>query len=326
MSRQTAGDILLSTLRRTAAERNSILREAQDHPTQTTPTTTTFFDHVVHSFFEGSEERTFQHFNIPRALFDAALNLVDSVPLARRGRPSFVQTHKDKLLFLLIFLTNGTKALSMACLPRLNTPSAILHHIHEAANIFIDPLKRNTVLFLNEQAEGLPRVSSVVDCTVVEINGPDTPFRVKDVYYSGKHKRHCLKKEVVVNVRSGRAAMISEEYPGSVPDVEVLRRHSDEVNSMLGTSQMLADKGYRGDTQVPNCIVVSETMELEKRHRLIVERFFGRLKNYFVVFSKVWELSPRCLSTFFDIACAMTNVTILIPLSTKTIGFSTRTF
>ena len=106
--------------------------------------------------------------------------------------------------------------------------------------------------------------------------------------------------------------MISQEYPGSVADIEVLRRHAFEVNAMLGDSQMLADLGYRGETNVPNCQVVNPTSEMEKRTRLIVERFFGRLKNYFIVFSRIWELSPRCFSTFFDLACALTNLTILV--------------
>ena len=104
--------------------------------------------------------------------------------------------------------------------------------------------------------------------------------------------------------------MISAEYPGSVPDIEVLRRHSHEVNALLGATRMLADKGYRGDAGVPNCVIVSS--EIEKRQRLMVERFFGRLKNYFFVFSRIWDLSPRCFSTFFDIACALTNLTILV--------------
>ena len=93
--------------------------------------------------------------------------------------------------------------------------------------------------------------------------------------------------------------MITQEDPGSVADIELLRRHAFEVNAMLGDSQMLADLGYHGETNVPNCQVVCQTSEIEKRTRLIVERFFGRLKNYFIVFSRIWELSPRCFSTFF---------------------------
>ena len=112
--------------------------------------------------------------------------------------------------------------------------------------------------------------------------------------------------------------MISEEYPGSVADIEVLRRHAAEVNEMLGETRMLADKGYRGDSGVPNLQVVSGMDVAETRQRLVVERYFGRLKNYFVVFARRWELSPRCFSRFFDLSCALTNLTILVsPLNAE---------
>ena len=45
-----------------------------------------------------------------------------------------------------------------------------------------------------ERCDDIPTVSCVIDCTVVEIMGPDLPFNQKDEYYSGKHKRHCLKR------------------------------------------------------------------------------------------------------------------------------------
>ena len=112
--------------------------------------------------------------------------------------------------------------------------------------------------------------------------------------------------------------MISEEYPGSVADIEVLRRHAAEVNEMLGETKMLADKGYRGDCGVPNILVVSGTNAAETRQRLVVETFFGPLKNYFIVFARRWELSPRCFTGFFDLSCALTNLTILVsPLNAE---------
>ena len=128
-------------------ERESIIRETTDHPTQNNVPNTTFFSHVANTFFGGDEDQLFRQFNINRTVFDAAFNLVSSIPLPRRGRRSFVQTHRDKLLFLFLFLTNGTKVLSRVCLPRLNCQSAILHHLHEAATLFIQPLLKNTVLF-----------------------------------------------------------------------------------------------------------------------------------------------------------------------------------
>ena len=66
----------------------------------------------------------------------------------------------------------------------------------------------------------------MVDCTVVEITGPALPFHDKVKYHSGKHKKQCLKKEVIVNVRSGTAAVISKDHPGSVSDITVLKLHA----------------------------------------------------------------------------------------------------
>ena len=108
------------------------------------------------------------------------------------------------------------------------------------------------------------------------------------------------------------AAMITKEYPGSTADIEVLRRHADEVNRMIDETTMLADKGYQGETGVPNCHVVSGAIEAEVENRLNVERFFGRLKSTFMVFSKRWELTGPCFSLYFDLACALTNLAILV--------------
>ena len=152
--------------------------------------------------------------------------------------------------------------------------------------LFKDVLVRNLVEFRGERLDANPLVSSVVDCTVVEIAGPDLDFGKKDEYYSGKHKKHCLKKEVIVNVRSGTAAMISKAVGGSVADLVVLKRHADEVNQMIGATTVLADQGYRGDTRVTNLRVVSQANEAERSARVIVERFFGRLKNTVIVFAR----------------------------------------
>ena len=91
------------------------------------------------------------------------------------------------------------------------------------------------------------------------------------------------------------AAMVPKEYPGSFPDVEVLRRHAQEVNRLLGETVMLADKGYHGETGVVNCRVVTGANEVETRNRLIVERFFGLMKSMFIVFS----VGPPCSGHLF---------------------------
>ena len=245
MARPSPREILLKTIRRTNQERLHS-KWAKRASSSERWTKSYFLRSRPSELLRGEpEDDVFCHF-FNQAVFTSGLNIVDSVPLQRRGSPSFVHTHRDKLLFLFVFLAHGTDTLKNMCLPHLNTPSAVLHVLHNTVVRFKDPLVRNLVRFRHERADGMPIVSAVVDCTVVEINGPNLPYGEKDDYYSGKHKWHCLKKEVIVNVRSGMAAMVSQENPGCFPDVEILRRHAQQVNQILGETVMLADKGYRG--------------------------------------------------------------------------------
>ena len=331
----TPANALQEILRRNVEERASVVhpqtqqdqQPQQPEQRQQRQPRSTFYDHVMHTFFEGDEEEMLNSLAFNSLFFFSVLNLVDSVPLQRRGRPGFIRTHKDKLLFLVIFLKEGMGTLKRVCLPVLTEASSITRNLDNSLTAFKDVIIRNSVEFKREHLDELPTISSVIDCTVVEISGPAMPFKKKDKYYSGKHKRHCLKKEVIVNIRSGTAAMISEEYPGSFSDIEILKRHPEQVNQMLGVTHMLADKGYRGDPHVPNLIVVPDGDEIQKRARLIVERFFGRLKNSFIVFSRTWELAWERFSDYFDVACALTNSLITIsPLNYQDWEFNQKVY
>ena len=72
--------------------------------------------------------------------------------------------------------------LKRACLPALTEPSSITRNLEHAIGAFKDAIVRNTVEFKNEQFEELQLVSSVIDCTVVEISGPAMPFNRRDVF------------------------------------------------------------------------------------------------------------------------------------------------
>ena len=310
--RQTPAELLLAVVRRNEATRERI-EQVLSRPPPTNPQPPTFFDHVKNTMFQGDRNLMFESLRINEAMFESTLNIIDSIPLATRGRRSFVHSHKDKLLFLLLFLTQGMGALKMACLPKIKSHAQVLNVLHDVVKLFGRTIVENTITFRREHWEDFPQCSTVVDCTVVEITGPALLFHERAKYHSGKHKKQCLKKEVIVNVRSGTAAMISDEHPGSVSDITVLRRHAREVNRMLGQSSMLADKGYRGDTLVPNVIVVGDHLDEHIcAYRLIVERFFGRLKNTFIVFSQRWTMDVSSFSDFFDVACGLTNLLILV--------------
>ena len=126
--------------------------------------------------FRNNEDEMFETLAINKAKFEAALNIVDSIPLPTRGRRSFVYSHRDKLLFLLIFLTQGIKALKMACLPKVKSLAKVLSLLHDTVALFGERIVTSTISKRNEQCEALPLCSSVVDCTVVETVGPALPF------------------------------------------------------------------------------------------------------------------------------------------------------
>ena len=63
------------------------------------PNNRRFFEHVKTTLFRNNEDEMFETLAINKAMFEAALNIVDSVPLATRGRRSFVHSHRDTLLF-----------------------------------------------------------------------------------------------------------------------------------------------------------------------------------------------------------------------------------
>ena len=49
-----------------------------------------------------------------------------------------------------------------------------------------------------------------------------------------------------------------------------------------------------------------------RSRRVIVECFFGRLKSLWSVFARAWTLEKEDFDIFFDIACGLTNVHILL--------------
>ena len=115
-----------------------------------------------------------------------------------------------------------------------------------------------------------------------------------------------------MNIRSGTAVVISKAYPGSVHDIQIMREHADELNDILGDKTMLADLGYiGGGRDVHGLIVCDQANDQLRRKRVLVECFFGRLKNLWSVFSSKWHIDEKFFDRFFNIACALTNVDVL---------------
>ena len=165
---------------------------------------------------------------------------------------------------------------------------------------------------MDEEHDCPPNAALVVDCTVCQIRRPKQSFIEAKVFFSGKHYIDAMKKEVCVNIRFGTAAFVSAGYPGSMSDIEILKRESNEINALLGGKTILADLGYvGGEMNVHGLVVCRRDNPQLRARRVLVECFFGRLKGLFSLFSSLFCLDEKFFDIFFDTACALTNLHIV---------------
>lgn len=110
------------------------------------------------------------------------------------------------------------------------------------------------------------------------------------MFYSGKSKKHVIKYEVGVNIKTGEIAWIFGGVPGSVHDLTIAR-NSGILNLLDEGELIMADKAYVGQWQFVTPFKRTETQEKVEfnlelgRVREIVEHSLGRIKKF------------RCLST-----------------------------
>ena len=277
-----------------------------------------WWDHLLAHFFGGDEDALFADLRIGRRVFWAVVSAVDDIPLAHRGRRAFVSSHKERVLFLHVYLAFGVDVLAMLLTPRVKTKCEIHRIAKGVCEMYVGRLRGLFVVGRNEWRSDTNNVGYVIDCTVVQVKRPGVSFEEAKLWFSGKHHIYCVKKEVVVNSRTGTAAFVSTGRPGSVHDVTVMRSDSEAINRLVGRSTLLGDKGYRGgESSVPMLFVVEDETRRELRvQRTLVECFFGRLKNKYKAFGRKWFLGVDMFDGFFDCACALTNADILFnPLS-----------
>lgn len=65
-------------------------------------------------------------------------------------------------------------------------------------------------------------------------------------YYAGKHKRHGVNLQALVDPRRGDLVWISDGLPGSMPDITAARAHGVFTSAATAGVELLADKGYQG--------------------------------------------------------------------------------
>ena len=265
----------------------------------------------VVSFYQ-DERVLFERVRIDPEVFYDSLAIVRDVTWEMRGRQSAIRPNREKLFFLMTFMSRGISTLEVLASRHIKTRDHIITTLKKITTRFLPILKAATVHYNNETVLDTPNCSLIVDCTVCQVKKPALHFDDAMAHFSGKHKLYCLKKEACLNIRSGTAAIVSKAFPGSVSDIEVLRSHSGEVNAVLAGRSMLADLGYRGVQHDVPTIVVCDMQHIQNRtRRVLVECYFGRLKCLWSVFSARWKLGDKVFDDFFDLACCFTNMDVL---------------
>ena len=248
-------------------------------------------------------------FKIQYHIYKEMKNTLENIDLNHRGKIGFIGNLEDRIIALLLFMKTGsTSIIKTATHGAIKHQGSIQNILNDSARKFRDKLVEQYVYFENVNL-GNTNITSVVDCTVVPICRPHTTFMDSKIYYSGKHKQYAMKKEVIVNVVSGTASYVSPSFPGSINDITVLQNTSKDIIKLLNGTDIIGDKGYRSmNKYVPTGKVASDV--IERKHRPIIERFFGRLKNLFVLFCNRFKLHESLFDVYFDIAVALTNIDI----------------
>ena len=178
-----------------------------------------WWEHVV-SFY-GDEDALFDQVRISKPVFLDCLALVRDVAWERRGRQGAIRSNRERLFFLMTFLSRGISVVEVLVARFIRTRDHTIRLLKNIAVRFLPVLKAGLVRFFDERVPDVPGCSMIIDCTVCQIKKPALHFDDAFAHFSGKHGLYCLKKEVCLNIRSGTAAIVSKSFPGSVTDIQV---------------------------------------------------------------------------------------------------------
>ena len=92
------------------------------------------WEHVV-SFY-GDEELLFHHVKISRHVFLDCLALVRDVTLERRGRQGAIRSNRERLFFLMTFLSRGISVLEVLVVRFIRTRDHIVRLPKNIAAVF----------------------------------------------------------------------------------------------------------------------------------------------------------------------------------------------
>lgn len=168
----------------------------------------------------------------------------------------------------------------------------------------------------------------IVDATVQPIDTPQCSFETKEPWFSGKHGVYGLKSQVITSLK-GLAMHITTGIKAGVHDKTVFEDSIDDFRKKVlqfhldKPMKILGDKGYQDQTSdilvtpFKGDIFDLSDEELEfnenmRTKRVIIENFFGRLKNRYQITKDSYRGDHCYYSSFFIICCCLVNFEITI--------------
>ena len=178
--------------------------------------------------------------------------------------------------------------------------------------------------------EAFPDARFVIDVTIQKIWRPLGTFQERKQFYSGKHKIYGL-KSLTLHYRNGSLVACWAGTPGAVHDVVIANEHYQEIKRLIEEeermreeSKIFADKGFLGCEgnlpvlipykKKPNRELTPAQVEQNKAlssHRVICERWYGRLKGLFRIIAAEYHNDRDDYPLFFRLCSALTNYHIL---------------
>lgn len=165
----------------------------------------------------------------------------------------------DSFFLLLVYLKTYP---SFATLARnFSVSASSLQRIIEKLIIGLkDKFVEEFICFLSKESQlnksigfkNFPDVAMVLDCTIQEIPRFAGGFSEVKTFYSEKHKKYCVKKEIG-HLPNGIACFVSKFWPGSkhdfsifISNVEFYKTILKKEGNLCGFWSIMADKGYEG--------------------------------------------------------------------------------
>lgn len=270
-------------------------------------------------------------------------NFVETQTLERKPRTkrkhstyknSPLPTMEDKLLFILIYLKQGTTQEMHATLFGMHQPDANrwIHILHPLLN---QALAGQGKLPVREAEAFVPEEEELAiyfhDGTERPIPRPKDKGRQKE-YYSGKKKQHTVKNIVIINTQ-GAIRFLTTTCEGKKHD----KKAADEAGySFPETSVLFQDTGFQGFAAAGVIIIqpnkkprgkelspeAKENNRLISQIRIRVEHAIGGVKRYRIVKDKIrnWKAGFRDL--VMETCCGLHNFRLdFRPWHYEAIGF-----